>query len=304
MEFKKRFSGVILTYVSILLVIYLIVFIVLKRLNVSGSRFFEDLAVNTSKLSQSFSDKYIEFQIILEEWGILSYVSNFLSRIIVFLTSYVNNLSQIIVNVLKNAGKSMLKFLLSFIIAFYMLVNKDLYISLLDKYSNMFISKRILNSIKLGLSIVHDIFSNYIKGQLIDAVIMTVLISTWLSILNLDFAILIGAISGFSNIIPYVGSFIGLLLAVISAMFSGDYLKVVYCIIGIIVLQQIDGTIIVPKIIGERVNLSPLVVILALYMSSELFGIVGMIVAVPVFAIIKRLANKLLLDYKDRIGKV
>ncbi|MBQ6555481.1 MAG: AI-2E family transporter, partial [Firmicutes bacterium] len=139
---------------------------------------------------------------------------------------------------------------------------------------------------------IHEVFSGYIRGQLTDAVIMSVLISSALSIMKLPFSVPIGIFSGFTNIIPYFGAVMGLVLSVITALVSGGTGKAVLAAVVMLILQQIDGLIIVPKVVGEKVSLSPVLVIIALGVAGNLFGILGMVFAVPATALIKLFARK------------
>lgn len=134
---------------------------------------------------------------------------------------------------------------------------------------------------------IHGVFFGYIRGQLTDAFIMSLLISSFFVIFRIKFAVLIGVISGFSNIIPYFGAITGFCLAVFSALLSGEPIKAVYAAVIMVGLQQIDSVFIVPKIVGEKVELSPPAVIVALAVGGKLFGILGMIFAVPFCGILK-----------------
>ncbi|MDR2649195.1 MAG: AI-2E family transporter, partial [Clostridiales bacterium] len=148
---------------------------------------------------------------------------------------------------------------------------------------------------------MHSVFSGYIRGQLTDALIMAVLISVLLSVIGVDFAIVIGIFTGFSNIIPYFGAIIGFLLSVIVALISGEPIKALYAAIGVLVLQQIDAVFINPKVVGKNVELSPLLVILALSAGGTLFGMPGMILAVPVCAIAKMFLTRYIEYRREQI---
>lgn len=95
------------------------------------------------------------------------------------------------------------------------------------------------------------------------------------------------AIFAFTNIIPYLGALVGLLLSAFSAMLDGGFGRAAAAIIVMLVLQQIDSVIIAPRLVGERVSLSPAAVIAALGISANLFGLWGMVFAVPAAALIK-----------------
>lgn len=115
-----------------------------------------------------------------------------------------------------------------------------------------------------------DAFSGYIRGQFTDGIIMSVIISVVLGIMGIKFPLIIGIISGLSNIIPYFGALIGFLLSVFMALVNGDVSKAVIVGIVIIVLQQIDGYVISPKVLEHSVKLNPVVIIIALAVGGKL----------------------------------
>jgi predicted PurR-regulated permease PerM len=115
---------------------------------------------------------------------------------------------------------------------------------------------------------------------------------------GVNFAVLIGMFSGLANLIPYFGAFVGFILSVFVALLSGDVTQAVYAGIIVIVLQQIDGIFIQPKIVGEKVELSPVLVLLSLSVFGSMFGLPGMIFAVPLCAIFKIFLTRFMTRYK------
>ena len=153
--------------------------------------------------------------------------------------------------------------------------------------------KKVYSFIKNSLGDIHAVFSGYIRGTLLDASIMAILISIGLSLINVKFAFIIGFISGFSNIIPYFGALMGFILAISVSLISGQPMQAVYSTIIMLILQQVDTIFIAPKVVGESVELSPVLVIIALSVAGQLFGLWGMVFAVPVFATIKLFASRI-----------
>lgn len=181
----------------------------------------------------------------------------------------------------------MLNLLLGFVVAFYFLLDKERILGGAKAFFERLLPKKAYKVLKNAAFEAHSVFSGYIRGQLTDALIMSLLIASVLTILRVRFAVVIGVISGFSNIIPYFGAIVGFTLAVFSALLSGDGLKAVYAAVSIIALQQLDSCLIAPKIVGEKVELSPPAVIIALAAGGKLFGLWGMVFAVPVTGILK-----------------
>lgn len=132
-----------------------------------------------------------------------------------------------------------------------------------------------------------QVFSGYMKGTLMDVGVMMVLISLTLSIVGVNFAIIIGILAGLGNLIPYCGPFIAYGLSALVCLVNGDMTKLVIAIVALIVIQFIDGNIIGPKLLSQSIEIHPLLVIICLIIGSSIGGLLGMLFAVPVGALIK-----------------
>lgn len=177
--------------------------------------------------------------------------------------------------------------LISTVVAFYMLKDEEKITGALSRYAYAIISPKWNKRIRLFLGDINKVFSRYLRGQLTDGAIMAGLISLGLALIKVPFSVIIGIMSGFSNIIPYFGSILGFVLSVGMALISGEPVRAVYAAVIVLVLQQIDTVFIVPKIVGDSVRLNPVMIIISLSVAGKLFGIVGMIFAVPLVAFIK-----------------
>jgi predicted PurR-regulated permease PerM len=173
------------------------------------------------------------------------------------------------------------------ILAFYLLKDLDFFKKLYNDTLSVFIKKNDNRKLRNFLSDINSIVSNFIRGQLLDALIVGILCSIGLSIIKLDFAVLIGMTAGISNVIPYFGPIIGSIPAVIVGLLSGSPIKALFAVIVLIVVQQIDSTLISPKVVGDSVGLHPLFVMLSIIIGGAYFGLWGMLIAVPTAAIIK-----------------
>lgn len=131
----------------------------------------------------------------------------------------------------------------------------------------------------------NEIFNGFIVGKLIDSLIIGVLCFIGLSIIDMPYTMLVSVIVGVTNIIPFFGPYIGAIPSAILILLA-DPIKGIYFIVFIIILQQIDGNIIGPKILGNSTGLSAFWVIVAILLGGGLFGLPGMILGVPTFAVI------------------
>ena len=110
-------------------------------------------------------------------------------------------------------------------------------------YYLIFRESRVGNKIEEIFRLVHDVFSKFIRGQLLEAFFVGALSAIALSLVGIDYAIVIGLIAGICNMIPYVGPLVGTLLAAIMGLLSGRPIKVIYAIIAMLVVQQIDNNL-------------------------------------------------------------
>lgn len=194
-------------------------------------------------------------------------------------------------------GKWGTQLFLGFVISIYFLKDKEKIITNLNYYTEL-LPKTVTTKIYYVLNRLNRAFSGYVRGQLTDAVIIASLLSLVLSVINIPFAIPVSVISGFLNIIPYFGAIFGLIMAGGITILSGEYLKALYAVIAVFIIQQADAVYISPKIVGESVKLSPVTVIIALAVSANLFGIWGMVLSVPVVSFLKIMAEDYLINKK------
>ncbi|ALC82220.1 MULTISPECIES: AI-2E family transporter [Bacillus] len=156
-------------------------------------------------------------------------------------------------------------------------------------FPNLAVKILPVNYRKEGLKIFHDLYSTlaaYIQGQLIVSLFVGTGCFIGYSIIGLDYALILGIVVAVTNIIPYLGPFIGAAPAVIIALIESPT-QALLAIVVVAVVQQIDGNLISPLVIGKRINTHPLTIILLLIGASSFGGVLGMILAVPVYAVLK-----------------
>jgi predicted PurR-regulated permease PerM len=171
---------------------------------------------------------------------------------------------------------------LSLIIAYYFIKDSK---SFRDGFLSLVPRKWRNGLVNTGREI-NQILSNFIQGQLLTALIVGILEALGLLLINSKYPFILGLIGGIANIIPYFGPFLGCLPAVALALIESP-IKALWTIVIFALVQQIDNAFISPKIIEGKLGLHPLTTILAVLIGGEFFGIIGMLVAVPIFAIIK-----------------
>ena len=180
---------------------------------------------------------------------------------------------------------------LGIIISIYILFNKELFFAQLRKVCYAFLPKETVVGLE-GLSRdTHRIFSGFFMGKLLDSLIIGVICFVGMTILRLPYSMLISVIVGVTNIIPYFGPIIGAIPSGLLVLMV-DPMQCLWFVIFILVLQQFDGNILGPKILGDSTGLSAFWVIFAILLFGGLFGFVGMFVGVPTFSVIYMLVRR------------
>ena len=194
----------------------------------------------------------------------------------------------------QNLSSFITNFLFTIIFSIYLLTDGERIKSYWSKFTNVVFSEKIKNHWAFIIQESDRVFSGYIRGQLLDALFMFVVISVTLSIVGVKYAVIIGALAGFGNLIPYVGPFIAYGSTIVVTLVSGDIKKMVIAYIALFIVQTIDGNIINPKLLGNNVDVHPMLVVIALIIGQSAFGLLGMLFAVPVAALCKVFFEKIM----------
>ena len=175
--------------------------------------------------------------------------------------------------------------ILGLIVSIYILLSKESLATNVKKGIYALFKTRRANQIIKEIRYINKTFGGYIIGMLLDSLNIAVLCYIGTTLLDMPYSILISVIVGVTNVIPFFGPYLGAIPSAI-LIFMVDPIKAIYFIIFIFVLQQIDGNFIAPRIIGDSTGMSPLMVLAAIMIGGGLFGIPGMLIGVPVFAIL------------------
>ena len=298
--FPTRKKGTATVYVLWLLLFYTIVQYVVIKI---GTTDITALADKINAYIQDFSDVFVLISVKLAEYGIFQNVEGILAGWTTNISELLQASIMSVANSISKAGGWAINIVLGLTIAFYVLVEKNKILYYCKNIVEVFFHKRAEN-IKEFCRLVTSTFSNDITGQVTDAFIMAILISVSFFIAKIPYAVMIGIISGFSNLIPYVGAVIAFLLSVAMGLLSNEPIRALYAVIIVLVLQQVDSILIVPKVVGKSVELHPAFVIISLAVFGGLFGILGMIVAVPLGALIKIFMVRLYEWKKNKISEI
>ena len=173
------------------------------------------------------------------------------------------------------------------IFSLYFLADGQKILSYWARIFRLLFGERRLEKLRRFFIDADRVFAGYLRGQIIDGTIMAVLVSVSLSVLQVRYAVVIGVLTGFGNLIPYVGPFIAYGLTALVCLVYGDFTKLLPALIALFVIQTIDGNVINPRLLSQNIDLHPLVVIIALIIGGSLGGFLGIFLAAPVASLIK-----------------
>ncbi len=216
-----------------------------------------------------------------------------------FLMDWIKNHLLSTISTLSNSvlsiGSMIINLVVAVIVAIYLILDRERYLAQCRKlFFSVSKNERVNTVVMETLAQVNQIFGGFISGKLLDSLIVGVICFVFLTVVQMPYALLISVIVGVTNIIPMFGPFIGAIPSAFLLLLVSPGKCLVF-LIFIIILQQIDGNIIGPRILGNSTGLSALYVTVAMLLFGKLMGFLGMIIGVPLFAtlyyIVKRLAE-------------
>jgi len=199
----------------------------------------------------------------------------------------------------RNIGEGILAGFTSFIISIYMLIEKDDLLNKCKKFTKAYFEENRANKIINTFNKGNKIFKSYFNGKILDSFIVGIIVIILFWIFGVPYAALMGAILGFTNMIPYFGPFFGSVPVIIVALFI-DPPKALLALIIILIVQQIDGNFLDPKIVGKAIGVSPFWVITAVTVGAVAAGPLGMILGVPTVVLVKTIIEE---DIEEKLEK-
>jgi len=236
--------------------------------------------------------KNMEMFAYLEELGIISNVDGSLQSTADNLFSYfdkpeeyLNRLIAYILGVLLKAGVSAKNILVALIVSIYMMIGKETFLAQSRKIIYAFTTQDRAEHFLDFCHRTNRIFSGFLSGKILDSLIIGLICFCGMSLMRLEYAMLISLIIGVTNIIPFFGPFIGAIPSILLLLIVSPKQALIFAVF-VLLLQQFDGNILGPKILGNATGLTAFWVIFAVIVMGGMLGVVGMFIGVPIFATI------------------
>lgn len=294
---KKRARGLSILTVYIIVLIILIIAINYLLPIVSSSIidlvsniqvYYNSLITNIDNLPE---DSILKNEIVLD---VIESIKN------IDLKQFVNmdKLAEYAKGVINVAGK-IFDFFVAIIVSVYLLLERKQILEFIKKLGKAIFKERTYNNFGKYFDRTNNIFFNFLAGQLLDGIVIAIITSIAMSIMGVKYAVLLGVMIGVFNLIPYFGAIIAVILAALITLLTGGFWQALVMVIVVTILQQIDANIINPKILGNSLKISPLLVIFAVSLGGAYFGFWGMFLSVPVIAVLKLLITDFI-EYKNK----
>lgn len=294
----KRPLSVALTFIFVFMVIFGLIRFIIPQLIDSISTLTDTIPSYMKSFEELISQYVSDTEILNTLWN------NFLSawkEILQFTGQIVVSSLSGVVNITVGFTSGLFNFILSVIFSIYMLLNKERLQLGMKKVLYAFSGRKFADKIMYLGKISNEAFSNYIGGQFIEAIIIGVLCFIGMLILKIPYALLISVLVAVTALIPIFGAFIGTIPSAFIILII-DPMKALWFVIFIIVLQQVEGNLIYPKVVGSSIGLPPIWVMLAMIIGGNTFGLIGILLGIPIFSVIYKVFKEFVdkrLNYKN-----
>ena len=277
----KRGVGLLLTYITASIITYLFIQFVLPQLIDSIIGLVNNIPEYLNELTKVTNDIFDNLNLQPEY---INLITDKFGEAVTYIITIISNLVPVIGNFVVGATSSILNIIIGIIVSIYILIDKEKFMALGKKIIYALCSEEKAKFILRLATQSNMTFSRFIGGKILDSFIIGVLTFFILTIFKMPYVLLISVIVGVTNIIPFFGPFIGGIPAAIIILFVSP-IQALWFVIIIIVIQQIDGNIIGPKILGDSIGISAFWILFSLLVAAKFMGFVGMVIGVPLFAI-------------------
>ncbi len=280
----RRGVGILLAYILVFALISIFLWVVIPQVGASVYGIVKnvpDLITNADKYVSETLGSLKRIELPSEISG---KITSIIEELLIAITELLKNIVPQIIYTTKQITSAVVNTIVGIIISVYLLFSKEKFFAQIKKTLSAFLpADKVKHMTELAHS-SHNIFSGFISGKILDSLIIGIICFIGMSIFNMPYAMLISVIVGVTNVIPYFGPFIGAIPSIVLIMFV-DPLTALGFAVFILVLQQFDGNILGPKILGDSTGISAFWVIFSVMLFGGLYGFLGMFLGVPVFAV-------------------
>lgn len=282
----KRPICLVLTIIIVLFVLFVVAFLLVPRFVEAIIAIVEQLSIFIPQAQQFFEKlladnedavRFIE-SLNIDYEAMFRQVTNFLSR-------SASDLISNAFNIVSSFAGTLFSFFISFIFATYLLIQKEKLSLQLRLVMKAVLSERRQQQVERVLALSFDTFTNFVSGQGLEAVVLGTLVGTCCWIFGLSYSSVVGVIAALCSFIPMFGSMIALVVGTLIQLIVSPC-QALFFLFMMLIIQQIDGNLIYPHIMGNRIGLPPMYVLIAFSVGGSLMGLFGMLLFIPITSIL------------------
>ncbi|GMQ55925.1 AI-2E family transporter [Vallitalea sediminicola] len=288
-----RGVSLVLTLVSIITILTLLVNSVFVMINGSFRDFnITDLIKQLTETFENYSKELGGIEESLNKMGIAANITQFLKELLIDIVDQIKAIATSVTAKVTTIGRYIIDISFGFVFAFNFIMNKEYFHNLLENALRLTLNDKRKNSLKEILHEINIVFLSFIRGKIIDLTLLSFVTVISLIIIQSDYAFIVGTFAGYTNIIPYLGTWIGIIPAVIIALVKDGWQEAVFVGAYIVIIQQVYYVFVSPKIQGKSIGMHPVFILLAMFVFGKFFGLPGVILSIPMGGIVKIFINR------------
>ena len=286
----KRSFGILFTYATALVVVFLFIKFVLPQVVDSISGLINDIPSYINETNKFIDGTLAKLNIDQQYLRIIN--ENF-NDLVNYIIKVATNFLPLLGGMLTTVASSIWNIILGIIVSIYLLIDKEKFCALIKKITYAIFPKSASEKILEVSYMSNSIFGKFLIGKIVDSAIIGVLTFFILALCKMPYAILVSVIVGITNIIPFFGPFIGAVPSFIIILFISP-VKALWFLVIIFIIQQLDGNIIGPKILGDSIGISAFWILFSILVAGKFLGLIGMVIGVPLFAVIYAIVKEII----------
>lgn len=284
----KRPVGMLLAYATAVAIIVVVVNFIIPQISVSIKALADSLPGYMAEATSFLQGLAQNYDFTKDLWT--QFINN-IDKIISNASQIINAALPQLLNITKGLTSGVINIFLGLVFSVYMLSSKEKLISILKKLIYVMFKKETADKITEVSFRANKVFRSFVGGQLIEGVILAILCFVGMSVFRMPYAPLVSVIVGITSLVPVLGTYVGVVISAFLILLE-SFVYAFWFVVFIIVLQQIEGNFIYPRVVGNAIGLSGMWVLLAVTVGGSLFGVLGILLGVPVMAVIYSLFSE------------
>ncbi|HFI0517348.1 TPA: AI-2E family transporter [Streptococcus suis] len=290
----SRTIGISILFVLIALLIVWGLAVAIPSIQVQVTSFAQNLPSNIQKIEGSVTGLLQDQRFEQFRPTALEVLNKVNDQIVTFAQKFSSSAVNWASNLISTASQIVVAVLIMPFILFYLLRDGQY----LKKHITQYLPTKWREPIGTVLSDVNSQLSNYVRGQVTVAIIVAIMFSVMFSIIGLSYPITLGVMAGFLNLIPYLGSFLAMIPAIILGLIAGP-IMLIKVLVVFMIEQTIEGRFVTPLIIGSSLSIHPITILFVLLTAGQMYGVLGVLLGIPIYASIKVLVKAIFEWYKE-----